>query len=163
MTLEEVVHGTERLVDIERRAPRGEDPGGRRDGQPDPPVGKGPDGADCVHQGQASRPHTVFTRDGADLTRELPLTLGEALLGAEVPVETLKGRVLLRIPAGTQNGRTFRLDGPGHAPASRRKGAATCTCKVKRRPADRPDDEAREPPGNFLDLATSPTRGPPPP
>ena len=47
------------------------------------------------------------------MTRELPLTLGEALLGGEVPVKTLTGRVMLRIPPETQNGRTFRLTGQG--------------------------------------------------
>ena len=41
------------------------------------------------------------------------MTLEEALLGAEVRVETLKGSVLLKIPAGTQAGRTFRLTGQG--------------------------------------------------
>ena len=35
------------------------------------------------------------------------------MLGGEVPVATLKGRVLLRIPAGTQNGHRFRLKGQG--------------------------------------------------
>jgi molecular chaperone DnaJ len=59
------------------------------------------------------RPHPVFTRRGADLERELPITLREALLGAEVPVTTLKGKVLLKIPAGTQNGHRFRLKGQG--------------------------------------------------
>ncbi len=52
-------------------------------------------------------------RRGADLDRDLPLTLEEALLGANVHVETLKGRVSLKIPAGTQTGRTFRLTGQG--------------------------------------------------
>jgi molecular chaperone DnaJ len=55
----------------------------------------------------------VFTRRGADLERELPITLQEALLGAEVPVTTLKGKVLLKIPPGTQNGHRFRLKGQG--------------------------------------------------
>ncbi len=60
------------------------------------------------------RPHPVFTRDGANLSRELPVTLREALLGAEVPVRTLDGRqLLLKIPAGTQPGRTIRLAGQG--------------------------------------------------
>jgi molecular chaperone DnaJ len=58
-------------------------------------------------------PDRTFKRRGADLERELPLRLEEALLGAEVPVRTLKGKVLLRIPAGTQSGRTFRLTGQG--------------------------------------------------
>jgi DnaJ-class molecular chaperone len=48
------------------------------------------------------------------LTRELPVTLREALLGAEVPLTTLGGkRLLLTIPAGTQPGRTIRLAGQG--------------------------------------------------
>ena len=59
------------------------------------------------------KPHPVYTRIGADLTREVPITLGEALLGAEITVRTLKGRVRLTIPAGTQPGRTFRLKGQG--------------------------------------------------
>src|SRR4029078_9854310 len=59
------------------------------------------------------RPHPVFNRRGADLERELPITLGEALLGAEGRVPTLKDKVLLRIPAGTQNGRICRLKGQG--------------------------------------------------
>ncbi len=58
-------------------------------------------------------PHKIFTRRGADLERELPVTLEEALLGAEVPVRTIKGRGLLKIPAGTQPGRMFRLAGQG--------------------------------------------------
>ena len=44
---------------------------------------------------------------------ELPVTLAEALLGAEVLVPTLKGRVTLRIPPETQNGRVIRLAGQG--------------------------------------------------
>jgi molecular chaperone DnaJ len=59
------------------------------------------------------RPHQVFSRAGVDLTRELPITLGEALLGGEVEVETLRGRVLLTLPAGVQAGQTFRLTGQG--------------------------------------------------
>ena len=45
---------------------------------------------------------------------ELPLTLGEALLGGQVSLEALGGkRLLLTIPPGTQNGRLFRLAGQG--------------------------------------------------
>jgi DnaJ-class molecular chaperone len=44
---------------------------------------------------------------------ELPVALHEAMLGAEVTVPTLKGRVSLRIPPETQNGRTIRLAGQG--------------------------------------------------
>ncbi len=59
-------------------------------------------------------PHPAFTRDGDDLSTDLPLTLGEALLGGQVTFESLGGRrLLLTIPPGTQNGRLFRLAGQG--------------------------------------------------
>lgn len=62
----------------------------------------------------AVRPHAVFTRDGANLGRELAVTLKEALLGSDVPITTLGGkRLLLKIPAGTQPGRVIRLAGQG--------------------------------------------------
>jgi DnaJ-class molecular chaperone len=54
-----------------------------------------------------------FTRDGADLSTELPVTLAEALLGAEVPVPTLNGKVKLRIRPNTQNGQVITLRGRG--------------------------------------------------
>ena len=59
------------------------------------------------------RPHPLYTRDGDDLRMDLPVALHEALLGAEVTLPTLKGRVSLRIPPETQNGRTIRLAGQG--------------------------------------------------
>jgi DnaJ-class molecular chaperone len=59
------------------------------------------------------KPDPRFTRDGDDLRMELPVALHEAMLGAEVTVPTLKGRVSLRIPPETQNGRTIRLAGQG--------------------------------------------------
>jgi len=75
--------------------------------------GSGADARDLVLV-IAVRPHAVFTRDGANLARDLAVTLREALLGAEVPVPTLGGkRLLLRIPAGTQPGRVIRLAGQG--------------------------------------------------
>jgi curved DNA-binding protein len=112
LDLEEAFHGTTRLVDVGGRRlevsiPKGVDTGSRIRLS-----GKGPDGGDLVVVVKV-RPHPVFTRRGNDLERELPLTLGEALLGTEVPVGTLKGRLVLTIPPGTQNGRTFRLTGQG--------------------------------------------------
>ncbi|HEY6056730.1 MAG TPA: J domain-containing protein, partial [Candidatus Limnocylindrales bacterium] len=112
LSLEEAYHGTSRLVEIDGKrlevtVPRGVDNGSRIRLR-----GKGPDGRD-IHLVTKIRPHPVFSREGANLTREVPITLKEALLGAEVPITTLKGRILLTIPTGTQNGRTFRLGGQG--------------------------------------------------
>src|SRR6266404_2009530 len=57
--------------------------------------------------------HPLFTREGANLRIELPVTLYEAVLGAKVRVPTLDGAVSLDITAGTSSGRTFRLKGKG--------------------------------------------------
>jgi curved DNA-binding protein len=58
-------------------------------------------------------PHTTFERKGDDLYCEAPVSLYTALLGGEIPVETLKGRVMLTIPSETQGGKRFRLKGLG--------------------------------------------------
>ena len=57
--------------------------------------------------------HPVFGRRGDDLTLELPVSYPEAALGAQVPVPTLNGPVKLKVPAGTQDGKTFRVRGKG--------------------------------------------------
>jgi molecular chaperone DnaJ len=59
------------------------------------------------------RPDPRFTRDGADLSTTVPVTLAEALLGAEVPVPSLNGKVKLRIRPNTQNGQVITLRGRG--------------------------------------------------
>ena len=62
------------------------------------------------------RPHDFFGRTGRDLTLTVPVTFAEAALGADVTVPTLEGEpVKIRLPAGTRNGRTFRVKGRGVA------------------------------------------------
>jgi molecular chaperone DnaJ len=59
-------------------------------------------------------PHPVFGRNGHNLTVTVPITFPEATLGAEVKVPAHRGMpVSVRIPAGTPNGRTFRVRGKG--------------------------------------------------
>lgn len=58
-------------------------------------------------------PHPVFTVEGRDLRRRLPVLDYDAALGAEITVPTLSGSVRMRIPAGTQGGKGFRLRGKG--------------------------------------------------
>ena len=57
--------------------------------------------------------HEVFSRDGAHLILELPISFTHAALGGEVTVPTLNGSDKLKIPAGTQSGASFRLKGRG--------------------------------------------------
>jgi len=58
-------------------------------------------------------PHAVFDRDGSDLSCKVPLSFTTAALGGETKVPTLGGEVTLKIPAGTQSGKVFRLRGKG--------------------------------------------------
>ena len=57
--------------------------------------------------------HPIFERQGADLACTVPVTFVDAALGAQVEVPTLDGRVRMKLPAGTQTGRVFRLRGKG--------------------------------------------------
>ncbi|MDQ6969189.1 MAG: molecular chaperone DnaJ [Mariprofundus sp.] len=57
--------------------------------------------------------HAIFEREGADLHCTMPVTFPQATLGAEVDAPTLNGRVKIKIPAGTEGGRIFRLRGHG--------------------------------------------------
>ncbi len=59
------------------------------------------------------QPHPVFGRRGDHLTLTVPVTFAEASLGAQITVPTLSDPVTLKIPAGTQTGRTFRVKGRG--------------------------------------------------
>ncbi|MHB8575405.1 MAG: DnaJ C-terminal domain-containing protein [Dehalococcoidia bacterium] len=54
-----------------------------------------------------------FERKGDDLYEEVNVPLYDALLGGEIEVATMTGRVVLKVPAGTQNGKTIRLSGKG--------------------------------------------------
>ncbi len=58
-------------------------------------------------------PHTLFIRDGLDIICEVPISFGQAALGAEIDVPTLEGKVKMKIAPGTQSGKTFRLKGKG--------------------------------------------------
>ncbi len=59
------------------------------------------------------RPHPVFQRNGNDLHMQLPVSFVRAALGAEVSVPTINGSVSMKIPAGTQSGKVFRLKHKG--------------------------------------------------
>jgi curved DNA-binding protein len=154
LDLEEAFVGTTRIVDVggkrlEVTIPAGVDTGSRIK-----LTGKGPGGSD-LHVVVRVRPHPRFTRRGADLELEVPITLQAALLGGEVPVQTLKGRLVLTIPAGTQNGRTFRLTGQG-MPRFRASGSGDLFVKVRVVLPTNLSDEAKQAARRFLDLVDQP-------
>ena len=154
ISLSEAYHGTTRLVEVDGKRleitiPAGADTGTRIKLQQARPGRRRP------HRRRAPEPDPRFTRRGADLERELPLTLEEALLGGEVKVETLKGRVLLTIPAGTQPGKTFRLSGQG-MPRFKSTGHGDLYVKARVVLPTNLSDEAKAAARTFLDLVNQP-------
>jgi molecular chaperone DnaJ len=96
-------------------------------GEPAPPGGEPGDLFVVVHVA----PHRLFGRKGSNLTLSLPLTFPEAALGADVKVPTLNGTVTLRIPPGTDSGKTFRLRGHGVSKTSGGRGDLLVTVNVE--------------------------------
>ena len=111
VTLAEVATGAERMVNVNGRRLHVKIPAGVSDGSKVKLSGA-VDGGDLVITVRV-RPDPRFQRDGTDLRIELPLTLAEALQGAEVPVPTPTGSVKLRIRPDTQNGQEIRVKSRG--------------------------------------------------
>jgi curved DNA-binding protein len=111
VTLPEVATGTERMVNVNGRRLHVKIPAGVTDGSRVKLSGA-VDGGDLLITVRVT-PDPRFERSGADLRTELPLTLAEATLGAEVPVPTPTGSVKLRVRPGTQNGQEITLKGRG--------------------------------------------------
>jgi len=77
-------------------------------------------------------PHRVFGRKGDNLTLDVPVSFDEAALGGEVKIPTLGGApVTLKLPAGTPNGRTFRVRGKGATRRDGSKGDLLATIEVQ--------------------------------
>jgi molecular chaperone DnaJ len=106
----------ERRKTLSVKIPPGVDTGDRirLAGEGEAGYGGGPPGDLYVQI--AVREHKLFTRDGRDLYCEVPISISDAVLGGELEVPTLDGRVKLKIPAETQTGRMFRLRGKGVTP-----------------------------------------------
>ncbi|MFH0847636.1 MAG: J domain-containing protein [Chloroflexota bacterium] len=93
-------------------------PAGVRDGSRVRLSGQGASGVGGGERGDlyliiSVKPHPAFERKGDDLYTDVPVPLTIAMLGGEVELATLKGKIALKIPPETQNGRVFRLTGQG--------------------------------------------------
>lgn len=113
ITLSEAAEGAARMVNLpdgrrlEVKIPPGVDTGSRVH----IPAGSGGDGDFYLTVSVMAHPR--FERKGGDLYSEVEVPVEDLVLGAEVTVPTLTGRVALTIPPGTQNGRRFRMNGQG--------------------------------------------------
>jgi molecular chaperone DnaJ len=112
-------------------------PAGVKDGQRIRLRGKGASGENGGPAGDLFitikvAPHRIFARKGDNLTLEVPVSFDEAALGSEVKIPTLGGApVTLKLPAGTPNGRTFRVRGKGAKRADGTNGDLLATVEVQ--------------------------------
>ena len=126
-------HGQGRIQEnktLSVKVPQGVDNGDR--------IRLGGEGEAGAHGGPAGdlyvqiqvKDHPIFTRDGANLYCEVPISFPTACLGGELEVPTLSGKVKLKIPDETQTGKLFRLRGKGVKPV--RGGAVgDLMCRVQ--------------------------------
>jgi len=101
-------------AEVEVKVPPGVDTGTRLklsgEGEPAPGPGGQPGDLYVVVQ---VRQHPIFRREETEVVCEMPISFSQAALGAQVEVPTLDGPVKMKVPAGTQSGKVFRLRGHG--------------------------------------------------
>lgn len=118
ISLSEAYHGTTRLVTKDGRRLNVKIPAGAKTGTKVRMRGEGGSGSGGGEAGNLYlkvkvAPDPRFERKGDNLYTTVPVNLYTAVLGGQVRVPTLAGEVNLKIPAGSQNGQTFRLRGKG--------------------------------------------------
>ena len=119
VTLEEAYRGSTRMVTdmtghrLEVKIPPGVNNGSRIKvaGKGEPGIGGGPSGD--LYLVLSVKPHQTFQRRDSDLHVDVSVPLVDAVLGGDVEVSSLKGKLSLKIPPETQNGKVFRLTGQG--------------------------------------------------
>jgi len=131
ITFEEALNGTTKAVTVrigdtsqklEVKVPAGAVEGGKLRYK-----GKGGEGLGGGERGDlviitSIKPHEIYSRKGADVTLELPISVAEAALGAQIIIPAPDGSMVrLRVPAGTQNGSVLIIPGKG-APHVKGKG-----------------------------------------
>ena len=78
------------------------------------------------------KPHEIFNRDGNNLHCIVPINMTTAILGEKVIIPTLNGKVELKVPKGTQSGKTFRIKDKGvQSVRSNSKGDLYCRVQVE--------------------------------
>ncbi|MDJ0924246.1 MAG: DnaJ C-terminal domain-containing protein [Acidimicrobiia bacterium] len=135
LSFHDAISGTTRQITVSGQTVKVKIPKGVADGARIRVRGKGGPGRNggaagdlyvTVHVAE----HPVFGRRGKHLTLSVPITFVEAALGAEIDVPTLDGKVRLKIPAGTQSGKTLRVRGHGVEDAKGTRGDLLVTVTV---------------------------------
>lgn len=119
LTFEEAIFGTTKTVtvdgaDLKVKIPAGIDDGMsirlRGKGGPAPEGGTEPGD---LYVRVRVKPHKSLTREGAIILSEEKIDMVDAALGCEIDVETVDGKITMKVPAGTQSGTPFKLSGHG--------------------------------------------------
>ncbi len=123
-------------------------PAGVRDGQKIRIAGQGHPGRSGGAPGDVFlrvhvTPHPLFRRTGDDLELDLPVTVREAMFGAEIEVPVLDGAVMLKVPPGAQTLTRLRLRGKGVARRGQRPGDLYARIVVRVPDASRDPESAR--------------------
>ncbi|CAH0342581.1 DnaJ C-terminal domain-containing protein [Rhizobium sp. CECT 9324] len=121
-------------------------PPGARDGQTLRLRGKGGAGEGGAETGDALielhvRPHPFYRREGDDIRLDLPITLGEAVLGGKVTMPTPAGPVVATVPENSSSGRALRVKGKGVARRDGTRGDVYATLKIVL--PEKPDPELK--------------------
>lgn len=136
--------GAPRTESLKVRIPAGVADGGRirLAGKGGPGAAGGPAG-DLIARIRV-RPHRLFRREGRDIHLEAPITVSEAILGTQFEVPTLSGKVMLRVPAGTDSGSKLRLRGKGVPADGRGQPAGDLYVSIRIRVPKDLDDQGRQ-------------------
>jgi DnaJ-class molecular chaperone len=121
------------VVDLERvrlRVPAGVADGSRLEVRGRGPAAAGDDPPGDLTIGVRVRPHPYFHRRGDDVHGDVPVTLAEAILGAEIEVPTIDGPVRVAIPPGISGGQLLRLRGRGIKPPRGERGDHYVTVRI---------------------------------
>ncbi len=119
LTFEEAIFGTTKTISNEGEDIKVKIPAGIDDGMSIRLRGKG--GPAPTADGEKGdlyvrirvKPHKALTREGNIILSEEKISMADAALGCEIDVETVDGKITMKIPAGTQSGTPFKLSGHG--------------------------------------------------
>ncbi len=145
ITLEDAFHGSHKSFTVNGRRIDVTIPKGIKDGQKIRLANQGLEGmsghGDLLLAVKIA-PHKRYERSGDDLKTEVEVDYVDAVLGGEVQVPTLTGRVTMKVPAGTTSGKTFRLPGQG-MPAAKGDKKGNLFAKVRIQVPDSMSDRER--------------------
>lgn len=119
ITFEEAIFGTTETINVEGKSMKVKIPAGIDDGMSIRLRGKGgpaPEGGTepgDLYVRVKVKPHKSLTREGVIILSEQKIDMVDAALGCEVDVETVDGKITMKVPAGTQSGTPFKLSGHG--------------------------------------------------